>query len=88
MRNNRPSNIYNCFNDHFIDFECPRPKYAELRLPQYEKTFYLTPTTPKEIGELLANTTSKPAAGIDEIGGQVLKAISSIISEALSMIIY
>lgn len=80
--------ICNSFNQHFIEFECPSPRYNELTLTPYQdKTFYLMPTTPKEIEALLVRITSKPAAGIDEIGGQILKSITNIMSTPLSYLI-
>lgn len=81
-------NIVNSFNNHFMDFVCPQPNYDEINLSPYVPlTFYLTPTTPTEIETLIMRTTMKSASGTDDIGGNVLRAVSKIISVPLSYII-
>ena len=49
--------------------------------------FFLLPTSPAEIRELLLKTTKKSAAGIDELGGQVLRAVVGEICIPLSYLI-
>nr|CAH7716746.1 unnamed protein product [Callosobruchus chinensis] len=81
-------NICNEFNNFFINSSATNPQYGKLKLqPQSNVTYFLTPTTPQEIQDVISKTTSKPAAGIDEICGTVIKSVSNVIAEPLSFLI-
>nr|CAH7765474.1 unnamed protein product [Callosobruchus chinensis] len=81
-------NICNEFNNFFINSSATNPKYGKLKLqPQSNVTYFFTPTTPQEIQDVISKTTSKPAAGIDEICGAVIKSVSKVIAEPLSYLI-
>lgn len=85
---NNTKDICNGFNNFFLNFQCPKPDFNKLILPpNIIYNFFLLPTSPAEIRELLLKTTKKSAAGIDEVGGQVLRAVVDEICTPLSYLI-
>lgn len=83
------ADIANLFSDFFSSLvdSCPKPKHDNIKIINHEQNFYLTPTTPNEVNNIISKTTSRPAAGIDDIHGKILRAVSSYIINPLSYLI-
>lgn len=81
--------ICNSFNNFFLKFTCKQPDMNKISTHANVKStsFFLTPTTPKEIEEVIKITTRKPSPGIDEVIGQAIRAVAADLSEPLSYII-
>lgn len=78
----------NFINDYFINVisNQPKPNY-NINIDKAHTSFFLTPTTPQEISEIIGKTTLKPAAGIDDISGKVIKSVKDIIDEPLAYLV-
>lgn len=81
--------IANKFSEFFsnVNESCPKPKKENVNITNQEHNLFLIPTTPIEINNIIIKTTLKPAAGIDDIHGKILRSVSAYIKHPLSYLI-
>jgi hypothetical protein len=87
-----PQVVAECFNKHFstiaekLEKQIPKPQNKfELKPPKYiNNSFFLTPTSPQEIINIVNKFKNKMTAGIDEVPQLILKRCIHIIAPALA----
>lgn len=88
---NKPLDIANAFNDHFVDKVHPKidadykPKGHRPSINQ--KSMFMAPSTPYDINKIIMSLKNTNSVGIDDIATKVLKAVSAEICGHLSHII-
>lgn len=84
-----PADVANLFSNFLTSLSgsCPKPNVENINIKNFQHSMYLSPTTPTEIENIIRKTTTKPAAGIDEIHGIALRSVCKDISIPLSYLV-
>lgn len=89
-RTSDPGKICNILNTHFTKnlSNTDSINMDKVVFPKNNQhTIFLYGTTPKEVMTTIYRTTRKPAPGLDEIGGGILREISEFVAKPLSVLI-
>lgn len=82
-------NLADHFNNYFLSLSAnaPGPDFDSVHVDNYPESLFLTPTTPSEVLNIIHRTSSRAAAGVDEVSGRVLGLVGECVAEPLSFII-
>lgn len=80
--------ICDLFNNLFLDFPCLNPDFDRVVLQaNTEHNLVLYPTTPEEVRKIITRSTRRPAPGLDEVSGHVLRAVADEVCVPLSYLV-